>query len=419
MTIVCATRFTEESTQAVAVATELAKAHREPLALVHVLPGGLTRPWSDKLVAAAQATLETEANGIASTGVRTQVAVLHGNVERSLNDYCREQKARLLVVGDTARPVSKVLADTLDKLSYAVETPLLVVRDPRPLMAWAQGRARLKAMLAFDRTESSQVARDWVFRLAEFGPIDLLATQVWWPAAEYERRGLPVPPLEEGHLGLSARMKEETLAAVQNLHTNVRARVRLEMGVGHVAEHLLEIAGEEQVDLMVMGTHRRRALGRLWSVSHQVLAQAPMAVACVPSSREAASAVEATSTPVFSTAVAVTDLTPAGNRALLTALGVVGKGTVHVVHLSPEPFSAETEGRLVQRIGAVLPPEVERNGARVQVHVVHGDPLRELPLACAQLGAQVVCLGSGQQSGPLTEAVLTHAKRPVLLAPPA
>ena len=420
MTIVCATRFTEESTRAVSVAAELAKAHQEPLHLVHVLPGGLTRPFTEKMVAAAQLTLEAEAMALGATGVRTHVTVLHGNVERSLSDFCREQKARLLVVGDTARPVSRVLADTFDKLSYSVETPMLVVRDPRPLIAWAQGSARLKAMLAFDRTESSQVARDWIYRLAEFGPIDLLATQVWWPYEEYERRGLPVPPPEEGHRALSTKMKEETVAAVQHLHTNVRGRVRLEMGVGHVAEHLMEIATEEQVDLMVVGTHRRRAFGRLWSVSHQVLAQAPMAVACVPTSRESAAAVESTSTPVFTTALAVTDLTPGGNRSVTTALGVVGRGTVHVVLMTPEPFSSETEAKLVQRVGASLPSDVERNGARVQVHVLHGDPLKELPMACAQLGAQVVCLGSGAaEAEGLVEAVLAHAKRPVLLAPPS
>ena len=43
------------------------------------------------------------------------------------------------------------------------------------------------------------------------------------------------------------------------------------------------LTAEEKVDLLVVGTHQRRALGKLWSVSHHALRLARMSVAAVPS----------------------------------------------------------------------------------------------------------------------------------------
>ncbi len=416
MTIVCATRFTEESSFAVKVAGELARRHEEPLWLVHVLPGTAARPWGDKLEVAAAGVLDHEAQALAQTGVKVQTAVLHGKLDAAVGRFCKEKVASLLVVGDTSKRVSQVMAGSLDKLAYSVETALLVIRDHRPFVAWAAGKAPLRVMLAIDHSSSSAVARDWIIRLAEYGDIDLVATHVWWPLEEYERRRMPVPPPEEGHVALARFMHAETEAALASLPKNVKRRVHLEMGVGRIGEQLLSVANDEQADLFVLGTHRRRALGRLWSVSHHVLGLAPMSVACIPGTMPLP---DVSTVPSFGIAVAATDFTEAGNRAITCAVGVVGQGTVYAVHVSPQPYSPDEEKALLKRLASVIPPDAERLGTKVVVHVRHGDVPDEVLKAVQELGAQVVCIGAKAEGlkSPVVTALVARSGRPVLIVP--
>ncbi len=417
MTIICATRFSEESSFAARVAADLARKQKQTLWLVHVLPGRVMRSWSDRLEAAASSSLEAEATALRQQGLDVQTAVLTGKLDDAISRFCAEKSASLLVVGDTTRAVGVLGANTLDKLAYSVEAPLLVVRDPRPFHAWVDGKAPLKVMLALDQTSSAAIARDWIIRLAKFGALDLVAAHVWWPIEEYERRGLPVPALEEGHKALSAVMAAEAAQALKGLPANVKVRTHLEMGVANIADHLLALANQEQVDVVVLGTHRRRALGRLWSVSHQVLALAPMAVACIPST---VAVPDLSTVPEFRSALAATNFTEAGNRAITMGLGLVGTGTLHVVHVAQGPLTVETETALLKKLVVVLPPEAERK-ARVLVHVVHGEVAKELVATADRLGAQVVCLGL--KAGALLKStvaseVLARAGRPVMFAAP-
>ncbi len=414
MTIVCATRFSEESSFAGRVAAQLARKQNQTLWLVHVVPGQMLRSWGDRLQEVAASALEAEALPLRQAGLKVETAVLAGKLDHALHRFCSSKAASLLVVGDTTRSTRGPTAGTLDRLAYGVETPLLVVRDPRPFEAWASGKARLKVMLAIDHTSSSALARDWIVRLAQFGDLELVATHIWWPFEEYERRGLPL--VDDGHRALAKTMEAETLASLAGLPKNVKVRVHLELGVQRIGEQLLHLANEEQIDMFVLGTHRRRALGRLWSVSHHVLALAPMSVACIPSTVALA---DMSAVPTFRTALAATNFSDAGNRAVTCALGAVGNGIVHVIHVSSEPFSPDGEKALLHKLFGILPPEAERQ-ARVLVHVLHGEVATEILAANDRFAVDVVCLGvkaGTRVQSAIAAEVISRSRRPVLLAP--
>lgn len=280
MTIVCATHFTDSSFGAVKVAAGLARRHSQPLWLVSVLP---TSTPGDAAQQVAHDALLLEAAALSTDGVDVQTTTLIGPIGTTVNQFCLQKKATLLVVGDTSHDTSRMFAGTLDTFAYDTALPLLVVRDFKPLEAWTKGTAPLKVMLALDHTWSSVVARDWIGRLAEYGPIDLVAAHVWWPADEYERRGMTAPSVEEAHAGLSKLMNDEIAAALRGLPANVTHRVHLEMSKGHIAEQLLALAGSDLVEVLVLGTNPHHGpIGLLKSVSHDVLMNAPMSVACVP-----------------------------------------------------------------------------------------------------------------------------------------
>ena len=120
----------------------------------------------------------------------------------------------------------------------------------------------------------------------------------------------------------------------------------------------------------------------------------------------------------MNSALAATNFTEAGNRAITVGLGLVGDGTLHVVHVSKDPFSRESETALLKKLILVLPPEAERK-ADVLVHVLFGDVAPELIKAAERLSAGVLCLGLKAESllkGAVASDVLARAGRPVMFA---
>src|SRR5688500_3415375 len=101
MTIVCATEFTEESAAAMQVAADLARKHNQKLYLVHVLTTPLPVEGTDR-EAAASVALARDANELARTGIKVDVALLHGRLGDTVGHFCVDHNASLLVVGDTA-----------------------------------------------------------------------------------------------------------------------------------------------------------------------------------------------------------------------------------------------------------------------------------------------------------------------------
>jgi nucleotide-binding universal stress UspA family protein len=421
MTIVCATRFSEESQHAVNAAAALARRRKEPLHLVHVVTGGLLQSMRLQMTDTATTALNDEVARLKTPGLQVSSALLHGRLEEALASFCAKVDAKLLVVGDTARRTTALLTGTLDRLAYAIEAPLLVVRDERAFVQWSDTRP-LSVLVAFDKTASSAVARDWVGRLSEFGPISLTATQVYWPTEEYEVRELRVPPPDEGHTAIKKVVLGELEREFSRLPPAVKVHCRAEMGLGHIGEQLLAVAGEEQVDVVLLGTHRRRALGRFWSVSHHVLLQAPMAVACVPAT---VAVPDLASEPVWRSALVVSDLTEAGARAVSCGVSMLELGgTLNIAHVSNEPLGGEREAMIAKRLVAELPPGLEARGIRVVAHVVEGDVDEVLVRLVERTGADVIVLpsvlGEGQEmlTTHVAQELLERTRKPVLLSPP-
>ncbi len=285
MTIVCATHFTTSSSDAVAVAGQLARRTGQPLWLVTVLSGVhlSSAPLSprDQVISDA---LHLEAGVLREQGVQVEVALLHGRVERAVGKLCTEVNAKLVVVGDSSHTRGALFATPTDRIAFGVSVPVIVVRSLKPFEAWSKGQRPLKVLLAIDHTWSSALARDWLIGLSAYGPLDVLATHVWNPAEEHERRGGKAPLTDADEASLAEVLTREAEAALVTLPHQITSRVQLEVGRGNIGELLEGISAREQVDLIVLGTHPQKGvLSRLTSVAHEVLNNALMSVALVPS----------------------------------------------------------------------------------------------------------------------------------------
>lgn len=132
-----------------------------------------------------------------------------------------------------------------------------------------------RILLATDLTDASEVATDWAFALAERNGADLLVVSVIDP---HELR-------QESHrTGLRwDQVRDRRQAAAQELVVRGRPtglKVTFLVWTGDPGESIIAAAEAEAADLIVVGTHGRGPIGRLFlgSVSQHVVHNAPCPV---------------------------------------------------------------------------------------------------------------------------------------------
>jgi nucleotide-binding universal stress UspA family protein len=321
--------------------------------------------------------------------------------------------------------------------------PVLVVRKQGVLEDWARGRRRLLVLAGVDASgDELEGPTAFLRALREVGPCDVLATYVCSPAEERERLGIHSPVRVElldpvvRHIEALDPQVERVLLRdlrerVGELPGEGTVELHLEPGYGRRADHLLHVAQERRVDLIVVGTHQRAALQRLWhgSVSAQVLKQAEPPVVCVPPTwgmPRRASPPRAVLVPV--------DFSEESLRAVAQARTLVGMtGRVHLLHVHlrrrsdpgwtdhygvlPEPPGEQEQ--VLRQLWGLVPPEDER--VRWSVEGVTGsDPTRAICQAAEREGVDLVCVGAAEGSGArghLVRELMARCRRPVMVVP--
>jgi nucleotide-binding universal stress UspA family protein len=291
---------------------------------------------------------------------------------------------------------------------------------------------------------TSDAAVAYLRELRRMGPCDVLATYVCEPLSERQRLGIHTPVHVELLDPVVRRMEALDGQVERILQREVRERVGplpgdgalevvLEAGYGRPADHLLHVAHARGADLLVVGTHQRRGLARLWhgSVSAEVLRHAERPVVCVPPSFAQARVPQGPRTVLVPV-----DFSEASARAVEQARLLVGPGgrvhLLHVWHRRPTEAAWDGDGvppepqqdAVLQRLRALVPPE---DGAAVRwtVEGVSGeDVARAICQATEREGVDLVCLGTsedGRRAGGLGGAVARQLRercaRPVMLVP--
>jgi len=204
MTIVCGTDLSENAQQAARAAAAIAKRLGAPLKLVHVI---------DEL--GAELTVASEQNAIydplrkkvqeqadelrSRFGIEVESVVLPGVAHDTLIEIACTVGARLIVVSSLGSKKQHrwLLGSTAERAAQASPIPVLIVRDAASIEAWARGERPLRVMIGVEIATTSKAALRWATSLREFGPCDLLVTQVAWPVGEHLRLGVPTPmPLD-------------------------------------------------------------------------------------------------------------------------------------------------------------------------------------------------------------------------------
>jgi nucleotide-binding universal stress UspA family protein len=445
MKILCGTDFSPPALAAADAAAALAQRSGESLLLAHVVedawPAELSKAMRESLLAPQRRLLHAEAERLRRRGARVREKLLGGAPDEALAELARKARVDLVVISSLGRRSAArwLLGSVSERTVQNNPVPTLVVRSAGAWTpeAWAVRKPRI--LVGVDFTVPSDAALRWLGGFLRLGPCDVVAVHVFSPVRERERLGLvgveDVP-------GLRAILERDVRDRVGQMTGLEEFRVRVEAGGARNDARLLEIAAEEQTDLMVVGTHQRRGLDRLWSgsVSRALLLNAPMSVVCVPVME--AAEISSSTPPSVGRVLAATDFSRLGNRALRHACSVVRPGGtvrfLHVVHpralpggafhhgLAPDPRHERVLNVAHRRLLALVPPDAEARGLRVDVEVVEDrEPARAICQAARRIGADVICLGTQGHTGlsnvvlgSVALAVLSGTHRPVLLVRP-
>jgi len=433
MTIVCGTDLSEKAAEAAHAAAAIAKRLGVTLKLVHVSdePGAELTVESDQNAIYAplrKRVREHAAETGARFGIDVEPIVVAGVAHEKLIELAQAASASLLVVSSLGDKKQHrwLLGSVAERVAQASPVPVLVVRDGASVEAWARGDRPLRVMVGVELASSSRAALRWAANLRAIGPCDLLVTQVAWPCGEHIRLGVPAPiPLDHLRPEIEEPLARDLRAWVGDLPGAGETTFSVRPGWGRVDSHLTQLAAEVRADLLVVGTHQRAGVARLWqgSVSRGVLHHASCSVACVPRGK---SAEDQNGIPTFRRVLVPTDFSPLANRAVSVGYGLVAPGGVvnllHVVTRKP----GEDDPDPTERLRALVPHGAAARGITTEFEVAkEEDACNGIWHAASRLGVDAICMATHGRSGASrmvlgsqAQGVVQRARQPVVLVPP-
>ena len=147
----------------------------------------------------------------------------------------------------------------------------------------------MRILCAYDFTTTGDAALTYLKELRRSGPCDVVVAHVDSSLDEKARLGFPGPAPFDGNEPEVQRILERDLKEkVSDVLGEAGVRIRVKGDWGRPDYDLIEMANQEQADLIVTGAHQRHGLERLFhmSVSRALLRYAPMNVLVVPVTRD-------------------------------------------------------------------------------------------------------------------------------------
>lgn len=452
MKIILGTDFSQRAAEAGRVAAVLAARWKDTLAVAHAV--GESPGWEvPEAVGTAMRALEAgrlreEVSGFSGGGFPVEEHLLDGSADRALTRLAAGGDTRLIVVSSLGRrPAEWLLGSVSERTAEFSPVSTLVVRSAAPFEAWLRGEKPLKVFVAFDFTETAENALRWLATVLDLAPCELTIGHVDWPPAvrsrlggEWSSFGRHNPPEVQAVLERSLRERAKDILGRTDF------RVRCEPGLGRPDARLLEMAGEEEADLLVTGAHQRRSFERFShpSISRALLRYAPMSVLAVPLRLQ-----ESPARPIWNVrrVLVALDLQEGGGGGVALACGLVPPGgMVRLVHIvprvdapnpllggSPRALSLTPEEKERIQAGAreslrkMIPAEAETRGLEVDVVVREGsDAARAICQEGERFGADVICVEAHDRPGvsrtllgSVSREVLQRSRLPVMVVPDA
>ena len=205
--------------------------------------------------------------------LRVRTVVEPGDPRPGILAVAEREDADLVVVGrvgTSAGPGLLRLGSMAEWMAHHADRPTAIVGGAVNLVAQ-------RVLVAVDGSAGSRAAVEWVGTLAERAEVHVIAASVHEPLVEWT----PADSPENWRRGLEDQIADDFAAPLMKAGVEVDVRA---LGGLNVADVLLEAAGDERADLVVIGT---RGLGgfsglRAGGVTLKVVHRADRPVVLVP-----------------------------------------------------------------------------------------------------------------------------------------
>ena len=450
--IICGADFSVHAAEAADVAAVIAKCLDETVVLVHVGEPGKLGPSHPETVAElhnrTRERLHAEAERLRALGATVKEELVTGSPYEALVDVASRPSTRLVVVSSLGQiaPSRFLVGSVAERTAESSPVTTLVVKDAIPFKDWAANQRPLKILVGDDFSTTSEAALRWVNDLRRIGPCKVTVAHVNWPPENRRRLGVGGPvAMTENPAEVQRVLERDLTERAAEIFGESTVQVRVQPGWGRADAHLIALAESEAADLIVVGTHQRHGVSRVWlgSVSRGVLHHAPVNVAVVPlpiASEDANGRI-----PEFNRVLVPTDFSELGNEAIPYAYITLRRGaTVKLIHvISPwelpgplvphyEPrFSSEEQHRQLacdslKKLHSLIPSQAEALGISTDCEVIESrDAAKAISQEAERFGADLICLGSHGRSGlaktflgSVAHDVMTRSKRPLLVVRP-
>lgn len=302
--ILCGTDLTSAGPRTVDLAIAASKAFGVRLDLVHVLDDADSWwPQSPELEAAAEAAkedttryeatleaeLQKEQRRCIEAGVECDAFVVRGRPWRMIPEIAQERGSFLITVGaygsSGARSVDghgvkeRVLGSTAERVIRAAGCPVFVATGEEPIPEALQGT---KWFVGTDFSDSALAALAWAKRAAARVGGELHIGNVIIPAGGEDKP-------DEERTWRQVLRDQSKIEAGQKLAEYAQehapnAEVHQVLSADYPADALCEAVKQIAADIIVVGTHRQTALGRLLlgSTANRCIRIAPVPILMVP-----------------------------------------------------------------------------------------------------------------------------------------
>lgn len=411
--ILCATDFTPGASRAADVAAILASRWRASVSLVHAAQ--VTGP---RVLVPAHRRLRTEAARVGRAGVTVAPVLLRGfPAGDKILEYLRRTPPALVTVSAVTKgPFDRwAFGSVSEQVAQGAPVPTLVIHDSTPFERWRPAGPALSVLVAVDLLATSDGVLRWVRELQQAGPCDVTVCHV---TAAKSTGGAGGDGRGETRLLRDLRKKvRDALGDDDLIQINV-------IPAGSVAAGILDVAKTLKPHLIVVGTHQRQGLSRLFhgSFSRALLHAAATNLACVPVA--ARFDPRGAHIPEYRRVLVATDFSELGNAAVPHACGACAiGGRVRIVHVvNPAEGSRGERDERVAWLRRLIPAELAARAQPAEVEVIeHADPAAAINAAAERFGADLVCLashglgGSRAVFGSVTQRLLKTIRRPVLV----
>lgn len=436
--IVCGTDFSATATEAVDIAAEMARRLGVSLLLLHVQefrglavadPG-----LFEQVVSNNREELHREAERLRKLGTNVEGKVFSGSVFNELVDAATEANARLIVVGAVGHGIAQrlLIGSVAERVAETAAIPTLVIRPGSKLAPWIRGEHALKVLVGYDFSTAGDAALRWLNEMQDVGECEISVVHLDWPPEEAHRVGYHGPlPLTENPEQIQNLLERDLSERVAMGLPPEKVTITVQPGWGRTDAYLFELAHRQKADLLVVGTHRRRGLGRLrfGSVSRAVLHHSTITVAVVPPGEEH----RQPPTPKLQRVLVATDFSDLGNKAVSYGSAILQRGgTLKLIHvIEPAAISTKTKNKprpakgnpkLASQLHALVSADARERVDIEEEIIENADAAEAIAQEAEQFRADAICLGSHGRTGlaktflgSVAQGVMTKTTRPVLI----